>query len=140
MADVHFNFQRKLSRRTVLRGAGVAVALPWLNAMTAAFASPAVSQPPRRFVAMTLGLGLHGANLFPQEAGRNYQPSRYLEPIHDLRDQFTVISGSSHPSVSGGHRAEASLLTAAPMSNSAQSRNTISPSTWGTTRGSRRWC
>jgi hypothetical protein len=126
MADVHFNFQRKLSRRTVLRGAGVAVALPWLNAMTAAFASPAVSQPPRRFVAMTLGLGLHGANLFPQEAGRNYQPSRYLEPIHDLRDQFTVISGSSHPSVSGGHRAEASLLTAAPMSNSAQSRNTIS--------------
>lgn len=126
MADVQFNFQRKLSRRTVLRGAGVALALPWLNAMTAAFASPAASPPPRRFVAMTLGLGLHGPNLFPKEAGRDYQPSRYLEPIQDLRERFTVISGSSHPGVSGGHRAEASLLTAAPMSNSAQSKNTIS--------------
>uniref|UniRef100_A0A7C2JZ86 DUF1552 domain-containing protein n=1 Tax=Schlesneria paludicola TaxID=360056 RepID=A0A7C2JZ86_9PLAN len=126
MADVQFNFQRKLSRRTVLRGAGVALALPWLNAMTAAFASPAASPPPRRFVAMTLGLGLHGPNLFPKEAGRDYQPSRYLEPIQDLRERFTVISGSSHPGVSGGHRAEASLLTAAPMSSSAQSKNTIS--------------
>jgi hypothetical protein len=39
---------------------------------------------------------------------------------------LTVISGASHPGVSGGHRAEASLLTAAPMSASAQTRNTIS--------------
>ena len=35
-----------------------------------------------------------------------------------------MVSGASHPGVSGGHRAEASLLTAAPMSASAQSRNT----------------
>jgi hypothetical protein len=50
----------------------------------------------------------------------------YLKRLHDLRDQFTVISGVSHPNVSGGHRAEASLLSAAPMSASAASRNSIS--------------
>ena len=124
--QVQFNFQRKLSRRTVLRGAGVALALPWLNAMTHAFAGPASVRPPRRFVAMTHGLGLHADNLKPQSAGRDYRPSLYLKDLQDLREQMTVISGTSHPGVSGGHRAEASLLSAAPMSASAQSRNTVS--------------
>ena len=124
--QVQFNFQRKLSRRTFLRGAGVSLALPWLSAMSQAFAGPAAARPPRRFVAITLGLGLHADNLNPENAGRDYQPSLYLQHLQDLRDQYTVISGSSHPGVSGGHRAEASLLTASPMSASAQSRNTIS--------------
>ena len=122
---VQFNFQRKLHRRTFLRGTGVALALPWLTAMSHAFAGPA-ARPPRRFVAVTLGLGLHADNLNPENAGQDYMPSLYLQHLQDLRDNFTVISGSSHPGVSGGHRAEASLLTAAPMSASAQSRNTIS--------------
>jgi hypothetical protein len=121
-----FNFQQKLDRRTLLRGTGAAMALPWLSAMTEAFAGSAEAQPPRRFVAMTLGLGLHSENLVPEKAGRDYQPSRYLRDLQDIREQFTVISGTSHPGVSGGHRAEASLLTARPMSASAQSRNTIS--------------
>lgn len=124
--QVHFNFQRKMNRRTVLRGAGVAVAMPWLTAMSSAFADSEAAKPPRRFVAMTLGLGLHAENLFPETAGRDYKPSRYLEQLQDVREEFTVISGSSHPGVSGGHRAEASLLSAAPMSSAAQSRNTIS--------------
>jgi len=124
--QVSFNFQRKLSRRTVLRGAGAAMALPWLSAMTAARASSAAAQPPRRFVAMTLGLGLHADNLFPDVPGADYQPSPYLKALGDIRQKVTVISGTSHPGVSGGHRAEASILTAAPMSASAQSRNTIS--------------
>ena len=124
--EVHFNFQRKIDRRTVLRGAGVAMAVPWLSAMTEAFADSVASEPPRRFVAMTLGLGLHADNLFPENAGRDYKVTRYLQPLEDVRDQITVISGTSHPGVSGGHRAEASLLTAAPMSGSAAARNTIS--------------
>jgi hypothetical protein len=127
MADqVFFNFQRKLSRRTMLRGAGVAVAVPWLSAMTNAFAGAAAEKAPRRFVSMTLGLGLHAENLFPEKPGREYEPSLYLKQLQDIREQFTVVSGVSHPGVSGGHRAEASLLSAAPMSSSAASKNTIS--------------
>lgn len=124
--DIHFNFRRRLSRRTILRGAGAAMALPWLHAMNSAWAAPEKQQPPRRFVAMTLGLGLHAENLFPSQPGRGYEASPYLKPLAHIRDKVTVISGVSHPGVSGGHRAEASMLTAAPMSGSAQSRNTIS--------------
>jgi hypothetical protein len=124
--QVLFSFQRKLDRRTLLRGAGAAVALPWLSAMSSARAGSAASEPPRRFVAMTLGLGLHAENLFPKSPGYDYEPSLYLKSLADLRRQFTVISGASHPHVSGGHRAEASLLSAAPMSASAASRNTVS--------------
>jgi hypothetical protein len=123
---VHCDFQRSLPRRTLLKGAGVAVAVPWLSAMNAAFGETASVRPPRRFVAMTLGLGLLAENLNPKQAGRGYEPSAYLDPLGDLLDRLTVISGASHPGVSGGHRAEASLLTAAPMSASAQTRNTIS--------------
>lgn len=127
MADrVYFNFQRQLHRRTVLRGAGVAVAMPWLSAMADAFADAKSEQAPRRFVAMTLGLGLHAENLFPEKPGRDYEPSLYLKQLQQVRDHVSVVSGTSHPGVSGGHRAEASMLSAAPMSSSAASRNTIS--------------
>ncbi|MEM9657335.1 MAG: DUF1552 domain-containing protein [Planctomycetota bacterium] len=124
--SVNVNLQRKLSRRTVLRGAGVAMSMPWLTAMSPARAAGRDAQSPRRVVAMTLGLGLHAENLFPSSSGRDYKPSPYLEQLQDLREQFTVVSGASHPEVSGGHRAEASLLSAAPMSAAFQSRNTIS--------------
>ncbi len=122
---IHFNFRTQLHRRTLLRGAGVALALPWLSAMRSAFATETPEQP-RRFVAMTLGLGLLPDNLFPKQAGRDYELSPYLEPLADLRDQMTVISGSSHPGVSGGHRAEASILTANPVGSSGRAKNTIS--------------
>ena len=124
--DFQISLQRKLSRRTLLRGSGVALAMPWLSAMSSAFGASGQPRAPQRFVSVTLGLGLHGENLAPNTAGPDYLPSRYLEQLQDIRDKFTVISGSSHPGVSGGHRAEASLLSAAPMSSAAASRNTIS--------------
>ncbi len=123
---VYFSNGRRLNRRTVLRGAGVAISLPWLSAMQKAFAAEKESTPPQRFVAMTLGLGLLSDNLNPRQSGRNYEPSLYLEQLDDLRDKFTVISGASHPDVSGGHRAEASILTAQPMGSGGQAKNTIS--------------
>ncbi len=116
----------QLDRRTVLKGAGVTMALPWLSAMQTAAASGTPDSPPQRFVAMTLGLGLVADNLNPVDAGRDYQPSRYLKKIDDLRDSYTVISGSSHPGVTGGHRAEASLLTANPVGSSGKAKNSIS--------------
>ena len=123
---VFFSKGIRLDRRTMLKGAGVAISLPWLSAMQKAFASPAENVPPRRFVAMTLGLGMLGDNLNPTQAGKDYEPSLYLNQVQDLRDKFTVISGASHPEVSGGHRAEASILSAQPMGSGGQAKNTIS--------------
>lgn len=102
------------------------MALPWLEAMTPAFASSVASQPPRRFVAVTLALGLHGPNLNPLETGRNYTPSLYLSEVKDLLSDMTVVTGSSHPGVSGGHQAEGSILTAAPYSRNGTFKNSIS--------------
>tara|TARA_R110002049_G_scaffold46487_1_gene135158 strand:- start:111206 stop:112477 length:1272 start_codon:yes stop_codon:yes gene_type:complete len=123
---MNINFGRELNRRRVLRGTGVAMGIPWLSAMSRSLGAAPVKQSPKRFVAMTLGLGLVAENLVPETAGRDYEPSPYLKPLSDLRDQLTVVSGSSHPGVKGGHRAEASILTAQPMTASGGARNTIS--------------
>ena len=122
-----FTFKKHLSRRTFLRGAGVSLGLPLLEAMTPALALSAPQGPKaRRFVGVSLALGLHNPNLVPSTTGRDYQPSRYLQSIQDLRQDFTVVSGSSHPGVTGGHTAEGSIFSACPNQRGATSRNTIS--------------
>lgn len=126
MTNIFFNRNRRIERRTVLKGAGVSMSLPWLSAMQSAAAADTAAKSPRRFVAMTLSLGLIGENLNPKQTGKDYKPSRYLEQLQDIRDRFTVVSGVSHPGVSGGHRAEASILTANPVGSSGKAKNTIS--------------
>ncbi|MGV3754400.1 MAG: DUF1552 domain-containing protein [Verrucomicrobiota bacterium] len=126
MKNVNFNFGRRISRRAVLRGAGVALALPLLEAMTPAFGAVGESRKAKRFVGVSLALGLHGPNLVPATSGRNYQPSMYLKSLQDIRNDFTVVSGSSHPGVTGGHTAEGSIYSACPNQRGTTSRNTIS--------------
>ena len=116
---------RFIDRRNVLRGSGIAMSLPWLSAMQPALAKEN-PRSPERFVAVTLGLGLVASNLVPEQEGADYQSSLYLQGMEDLRDRYTVFSGVSHPGVKGGHRAEASILTAAPMGSSGRAKNTIS--------------
>lgn len=126
MKNVHFNFGAHLSRRALLRNAGIALGLPLLDAMTPAFAVTKEATTAKRFVGVSLTLGLHNPNLVPEGAGRGYKPSRYLAGIQDIRDDFTVISGSSHPGVNGGHTAEGSIFSACPNQRGTTSRNTIS--------------
>lgn len=121
-----FTFQKHLSRRALLRGAGVTLGLPLLDAMTPALAAVPEARTARRFVGVSLALGLHNPNLVPEGSGRDYKPSRYLRDIQDLREDFTVVSGSSHPGVTGGHTAEGSIFSACPNARGATTRNTIS--------------
>lgn len=109
-----------LNRRQFLRGAGVLLALPALDA----FGAPAA--PVRRLVALNIPLGFHPQSFFPEQAGRDYAFSPYLKIAEALRNEFTVISGTSHPEVDGGHDAEKSFLTAAPHPGARSFRNTIS--------------
>lgn len=119
----------RIDRRTFLRGTGVAVALPLLEATqpSGSRATAAESdRPRRRMVLIDLGFGLHAPNLFPTKTGRDYEATPYLEVLRDLRDDFTIISGTSHPDVDGGHHAAKSFLTAAPKPTSANFKNSIS--------------
>ncbi|MCG8586044.1 MAG: DUF1552 domain-containing protein [Pirellulales bacterium] len=113
-----------LSRRTFLRGTGVAMALPMCEAMSPAAESKV--DEPRRMVAINIALGLYAKSLFPAQVGRDYAMTPYLKTMEDLRDEFTIFSGMSHPGVDGGHAAEKSFLTAAPNPGSNSFRNSIS--------------
>ncbi|WP_372918929.1 DUF1552 domain-containing protein, partial [Sandarakinorhabdus sp.] len=107
--------QRACSRRTFLRASGVALALPWLEAMRPAFARAAnVAPVPRRMLGICNNLGLVPDKFFPTGAGRDYALSPYLEVLAEHRKDFTVFSGVSHPDVDGGHPADNCFLTAAP--------------------------
>jgi hypothetical protein len=110
----------------MLRGAGITLGLPLLEAMTPAFAAVKETRTAKRFVGVSLALGLHNPNLVPEGVGRDYQPSRYLKSIQDIRNDFSIVSGSSHPGVTGGHTAEGSIFSACQNARGATSRNTIS--------------
>ncbi|MGI8980652.1 MAG: DUF1552 domain-containing protein [Pirellulaceae bacterium] len=103
-----------LHRRTFLRGAGVALALPLFDALVPRKARAAEAAVPRRMVCINTPLGLHPANFFPRNTGRDYELSPYLEVVKDFRDDFTVISGLSHPDIGPSHDSNQSFLTAAP--------------------------
>lgn len=117
----------RFTRRKLLGSAGVTLTLPLLEAMVPlqARASEA-SERPRRMICINTSLGLHTPNLFPTQAGREYELTPYLEPIKQFRNDFTVFSGLSHPEVDGGHPAELCYLTAAPHPRADNFKNTIS--------------
>jgi hypothetical protein len=119
---------RPFDRRTLLRGAGVALALPWLDAFVPRCARGAQAAPPRRMVCICTSLGLHGPFFFPQRPGADYEPTPYLELLRDHRADFTVISGLSHPDQSGadGHTSGMTWLTSARHPGLGGFRNTIS--------------
>ena len=127
--------KRVISRRSFLRGTGIFLSLPMLEAMTPTFAGAiaakvnAATTPggkPRRMFGICNNLGVLPNNFFPKATGRGYELSPYLEILKEFRDDFTVFSGVSHPDVDGGHPADNCFLTAAPHPARGSFRNTIS--------------
>ncbi len=123
-------WQAPMNRRTLLRAAGVTLALPLLEGLapreSSARAAEAGAGDIRRMLAICAPLGIHTPNLFPEQAGREYTATPYLEPLQPLREKFTVISGLMHPDVDGGHDAERSFLTGAAHPGQPSFQNTIS--------------
>lgn len=116
---------RALSRRTFLCGAGVAMALPLLDAMRPARAADKASVP-RRMVAVETNMGILPQFFFPEKDGADFKLTPYLERLAKFRDQFTVFSGVSLPGVTGGHAAEKCFLTGTPHPERGGFRNGVS--------------
>jgi hypothetical protein len=112
-----------IARRGFLRAAGVALALPRLEA----FGAPA-AEPRRRLVCLCAPLGLHPEYFLPKEAGADYAATPYLEVLKEFRKDTTLISGLSHPGMSPGlaHQASVSFLTGAPGAGRPGFKNWIS--------------
>lgn len=118
---------RPLARRTFLRATGVALAIPVLDSLLPREArANAAGEEARRMLAICAPLGIHTPFLFPTKAGKDYEVTRYLEPLQPIRNKFSVLSGLMHPMVDGGHAAENSFLTAAAHPGQPSFRNTIS--------------
>ncbi|HXD85444.1 MAG TPA: DUF1552 domain-containing protein, partial [Urbifossiella sp.] len=115
----------KTSRRTFLRSAGVAIALPCLDAFAPAKAN---AIPRRRMVCICTPLGLHPPYFFPEKAGKEFELTPYLDVFKELRGDFTVVSGLMHAGQSPGfaHQASASFLTGAQNAGRPGFRNSIS--------------
>ena len=133
MTGPYISAHTPFSRRKFLRGAGIVLSLPLLDAMKPVFGSAAKTSAavtpggkPRRMFAICNNLGLLPDQFFPKGSGRDYTLSPYLEVLKEHRDDFTVFSGVWHPDVDGGHPADNCFLTAAPHPGSGGFRNTIS--------------
>ncbi|MFM7834610.1 MAG: DUF1552 domain-containing protein, partial [Planctomycetaceae bacterium] len=121
------NFLRQnwlIDRRHVLRGLGVALALPSLDCMQPLFAADKVVRP-RHSVFIYLPNGVNTQDYQMVTAGRDYQMSRPLQVLEKHRDILTPFSGLYHPHGLGHHHNCSTIwLTAGKIGQSE--RNTIS--------------
>jgi len=88
-----FVTKKALSRRTVLRGMGTAVALPLLDAMLPAFATAAAGKPVARFGCVYHPNGIIYDQWLPKGEGANYELSPTLKGLEPFKDQVLVITG-----------------------------------------------
>ena len=111
---MNFIIGKPLSRRTVLRGAGAALALPFLEAMSPTrfgLRGQVPAKPTHRFQTIYVPNGMAMPYWTPQGVGRDFELSPILEPMAPFKDQMLVISGLD-ATWSGNHAgASGSFLT-----------------------------
>jgi len=93
--------RKSIPRRTFLRGAGAALALPMLDAMTPALAVEA--NRPIRMAFMQTPNGIFNLNneWTPKTEGAGYELTRTLQPLADFKDRMTVLSGLDQQQAAG---------------------------------------
>src|SRR5689334_25421374 len=94
-----FVTNKSISRRTVLRGMGAAVALPFLEAMVPALgpAAKAASSPLMRFAVIFVPLGERPGYWTPAKPGSDFEFTPILKPVEPFRNYITVVSELCNP-------------------------------------------
>ncbi len=120
--------RQALSRRVFLRGAGVAMALPWMESLPVWGApvrgqgTPASGTPPKRFVVQFMGTGISPNNWAASGEGASMILSKSLAPLEPYKTKVNFISGlfnkpsvgvGIHPGMTGG------ILSGAALSRGA---------------------
>jgi hypothetical protein len=126
---------RRISRRTVLRGIGTAIALPWLESIMPRLSQAAGGGPPRRMAFFSVPNGMHMPDWTPKEEGPLEVLPPILAPLEPLKSSVTVLTGLAldggrpHRDGPGDHaRSAASFLTGAHpyKTNGKDIRNGVS--------------
>ncbi len=109
-----------ISRRTLLRGLGAAVAVPWLDAMAPAFARTTAAPFPTRLGFIYVPNGKNMDDWTPKTEGADYELPSILQPLKELKGDFSILTGltadkaRAHGDGGGDHaRALAAFLTGA---------------------------
>jgi Protein of unknown function (DUF1552) len=134
-----FITKKHLSRRTFLRGAGVTIALPFLESMVPAQTalSKTAANPKSRLACIYMPHGATMDHWTPATEGTGFEFSEILKPLEPFREYVNVVSGLCHPQAgptdgedSGGaldhNRAVAVFITGAHPKKGAQSHVGVS--------------
>lgn len=89
--------QERLSRRTLLRGLGVSLALPWMESLQPAAAATAAGPgSPQRMAFIFVPNGVHLPDWTPRREGYGFDLPHILQPLRAVQDDLMVISGLTH--------------------------------------------
>ncbi|PYV42010.1 MAG: hypothetical protein DMG09_03415 [Acidobacteria bacterium] len=116
------NSAHRISRRAVLRGAGVTMALPWLESFPAFADSTSAAAFPKRFAVLFMGNGVNEDHWDAQGSGADMVLSKTLAPLEPLKHKINVIHGLFHERAIGHgiHPAQTgSLLSGANIQKGA---------------------
>ena len=129
----------QVSRRTVLRGVGVAMALPWLESIPvwgteegeAASGTGGSKNFPKRFAALFMANGISPPNWWAKGAGDEMELSKTLQPLAPLKKKLNVISGlfnknATHVGIHPGQTGN--ILSGAALQKGAVLRGGVSSS------------
>ena len=108
----------KIHRRTVLRGVGVTMCLPWLESVSAFAATPAGAAFPKRFAVLFMGNGVNENHWGAEGSGSAMTLSSSLSPLEPLKNKINVINGlfNKNSTGQGIHPAQTgSLLSGMPI-------------------------
>src|SRR4051794_14220629 len=87
----------RLSRRSMLRGLGVSMALPWLESLPVWGDEPSdrsrASEPPVRLAVLFAGNGFHSTEWRAKGEGKGLELGKVLQPLEDLREKVLFIRG-----------------------------------------------
>jgi hypothetical protein len=111
----------RISRRTLLRGAGASLALPWLEAMapSSALGSSKSAAFPVRMAVLYMANGVNTKMWTPEGQGRDFQLSPTLQPLSDLKDRVLVLTNlwNAAANTGDGHYVkESSIITSTTIS------------------------
>jgi hypothetical protein len=123
----------RFTRRNFLRGAGVTMALPWLESVPVWGDEPKSREPgseaPKRFAVLFSGNGFHSREWWAKGEGKSMELGRVLQPLADFREKMLFIRGLYNAEALKGniHSSQTgNLLSGAPLASGGEIRSSTS--------------
>ena len=120
----------RVSRRTMLRGLGVSMALPWMESLSVwgddAKAVAGAGEAPVRLAVLFSGNGFHSKEWWAEGAGADMKLGKVLEPIASFREKLLFVKGLYNEQARKGniHSSQTgNLLSGAPLASGGDIRS-----------------